>query len=68
MQALRKELLTEQEFLDAIAGIYREGGYDAMTVHGAARVQVSRGHIERVLETTPYLEPGSVAHITHAAA
>jgi hypothetical protein len=64
----RKQRLTEEEFLDAIASIYREGGYAVLTPQGATCVALSRERFERKLEESPYLEAGSVAHITPVAA
>ncbi len=62
MALLVKRLLTEEEFLGVVEDIYRQGGYDVMTVHGAARISMQRERIERTLENTPYLEGGSARH------
>ena len=63
-QMLQKRLLTEDEFLQAVEDIYRAGGYDVTTVHGAVRVSLPRERLEREFTESPYLEAGSARHLT----
>jgi len=63
MAALLETRISEDELLDAVEAVYRLGGYDWTTLHGAMRVEIPRDLIERKFQETAYLEGGTGRHI-----